>query len=476
VDFLKNISLTTKLLVSLSLVVLVTGGTSIVSNALVISSALEKEFGKQETLFAQSSIRSIDRILSGRIENLQTYAHNLEQYPIFKASNDTFSELGNIDEIQRHILEKDEEWRRVNDTSNSFIASITGNNFSEEIRRDFEMKDYYVERYGYMVFDEVFVTNRYGTNIAQSQKTSDYYQADEEWWQIAKEEGLFVSDVEFDDSSDNFSLELAVRIEDENGDFLGVIKALLNIEDVIHTAKEFVLLQKEFSESSDLKLLTANGVVIFSSKEGNTFFEDISDSQIWEKVVTYPIEEKEFVNYFSAHRDGVGEDDGFFAFAYSKGHNDFKGLGWIVLLEKDVEEVFAPVSKVVWNIASAVVILITVLLLLGWRIIVTLVVSPINYLTSVAEDIAKGHFDRDAVVSSRDELGKLAGAFNTMKEKLRLHQVDLEKQVAERTKELQLARDEEKEKVTKLDRVNKLMVDREIKMVELKNELKSKKK
>ncbi len=115
------------------------------------------------------------------------------------------------------------------------MQELINNRLSRELKEKIE---FYKENYGYRVLGEVFVTNKYGANVGQSGKTSDYYQADEEWWQNARENDLFVSDVEYDESADVYSVDLCIRIDDENGNFIGVIKVVLNIEEVISIIKE----------------------------------------------------------------------------------------------------------------------------------------------------------------------------------------------------------------------------------------------
>ena len=111
---------------------------------------------------------------------------------------------------------------------------------------------------------EIFVTNRFGVNVAQTNKTTDYYQADEEWWQTAKKDGLFVSDVNYDESSGTFSTEIAVRIDDANGNFAGVIKAVPNIKETINMLNE-AKLAAEY-KTIQLHLIDQHGKIIYSTK------------------------------------------------------------------------------------------------------------------------------------------------------------------------------------------------------------------
>jgi hypothetical protein len=81
-------------------------------------------------------------------------------------------------------------------------------------------------------YAEIFVTNQYGANIAQSHKTSDFRQDDESWWQKAKQNGIFLSESGYDESAGVYSSDIALRILDDDGNFIGIIKAVVNVESI----------------------------------------------------------------------------------------------------------------------------------------------------------------------------------------------------------------------------------------------------
>ena len=123
-----------------------------------------------------------------------------------------------------------------------FMQELINNNLSKELREEMELEGFHKDIYGYSVFGEIFVTNKYGANVAQTKKTTYYYQRDEEWWQAAERDGLYIGDVHYDESAGLYAIDIGIRIDDENGDFLGVMKVILNIEDVISVLKELNLM------------------------------------------------------------------------------------------------------------------------------------------------------------------------------------------------------------------------------------------
>lgn len=92
----------------------------------------------------------------------------------------------------------------------------------------------------------------------------------------------------------------------------------------------------------------------------------------------------------------------------------------------------------------------------------------INILKEAAKIIGSGCLDKNINIKQGDELFEIADAINKMCANLSETLVaknELEKQVAERTKEL-------KERADKIEKINALMIDRELKMIELKKEIK----
>jgi len=69
------------------------------------------------------------------------------------------------------------------------------------------------------VYAEIFVMDNQGGNVAMTDKTSDYWQGDEAKFQKSFNGGsgaVFVDEVEFDDSTQAYLVQVSVPVKDNN--------------------------------------------------------------------------------------------------------------------------------------------------------------------------------------------------------------------------------------------------------------------
>jgi GAF domain-containing protein/HAMP domain-containing protein len=92
------------------------------------------------------------------------------------------------------------------------------------------------------------------------------------------------------------------------------------------------------------------------------------------------------------------------------------------------------------QIITLIALLTSILIALAGFMVANTIIQPIASLASTAEQIAQGDFSARARVSTRDELGALAQEFNRMTERLKDILGSLERRVAERTADVEMAR------------------------------------
>ncbi|MGD2094548.1 MAG: response regulator [Phycisphaerales bacterium] len=382
--------------------------------------ALQKSIGETSIALAVRIMNDIDRDIYNKIEIFQEYSTNLILRDAVLESNRYFDEL---DDVQTFIEEKDKEWISIPENELSvFMLELLKSRLSVELR---EKIRFYENLDGFEVFGEVFVTNKYGVNVAQTGKTSDYYQADEPWWQVAKKDGLYISDVGYDESAGIHSIDIGIRVDDEDGNFLGVMKTVLNIEEVISIIDKTA----EFSkyETVDFILFNESGNVVYDRDGVFEPFEDISAKKFFKQITGAT----GFLIRQADENDKHARGMELLVYARSSGYKKYKGLGWILSIEYQTKELFAPVTKLRNFILSISIILTTMCIAMG-ILLSNSISKPLSILRNATVKVGEGHLGIEVDIKPGNEIGQLAESFNSMILDLRKAQASRDKEMNER--------------------------------------------
>jgi hypothetical protein len=126
------------------------------------------------------------------------------------------------------------------------VASVLENELSAELVR---FKEKFPEHV------EVFLTDRQGMNVASTNRTSDYYQGDEEWWQTAAHQGVYIGQPEYDESSKTTAINMAAAIYAENGtDVVGVLRSTVDFSALAES-----LISGQFGQTGKTDIYLPNG-------------------------------------------------------------------------------------------------------------------------------------------------------------------------------------------------------------------------
>jgi len=148
---------------------------------------IQQSVGQSSLLLAQDMAKFIEFVVSIKINDLTDYSKTeLVQKTLLESNR----EFGEFEDIQGFISQQEQEaWQsEALGTNSPFIQSIISNELSEDTRKIFVGK--INPKTGQSAFAELFLTNEYGANVAQSGRTTDYRQDDEDWWQKAKVNGI----------------------------------------------------------------------------------------------------------------------------------------------------------------------------------------------------------------------------------------------------------------------------------------------
>ena len=113
-----------------------------------------------------------------------------------------------------------------------------------------------------------------------------------------------------------------------------------------------------------------------------------------------------------------------------------------------LDEVRAETGRIARLFTLATLAAITLMTILLVTLLGRVVIRPISRLTTSAQAMAAGDLLQEVSISSKDELGVLANAFNSMADQLRDLISSLEQRVAERTAELTTANEQLQREIT----------------------------
>ncbi|MFH1479106.1 MAG: ATP-binding protein [Candidatus Omnitrophota bacterium] len=409
----------------------------------MVQKALKSNIGETSIIISSEALDKVDQAIYRMAQLTKLYAHSLTHYRVFSGSNKEFESMENI---QAYIEKVEKEWAKPgSDGKASVMEEILSNRLSQHLRRDiwFEGDTYHNEgEYTFLSVEEAFVTNKYGVNIAQTSPTSDYYQGDEEWWKVSKEKDIYIGDIKYDESSGTYSIEMCSSIHDSDGSFAGVIKIVININEIASMLGEMKKRIEHYSKKLsnlmeyDFKLVNNDGKVFSSTEDaGFVMFEEL-DKEIWQAI------RSENPGYLISEGDKEGEGERLYAFSKQDGYRDFKGFGWYLIVEIEKDQLFSSVKDLIISLLLLSLIISIIAIAIGFYISKT-IVDPINRLKDTAKKISSGDFDANIDIKSQDEIGELGASFKEMASSLKEKQViqdkwseELEGKIEDRTSEL----------------------------------------
>jgi signal transduction histidine kinase/CheY-like chemotaxis protein len=417
----------------LILAFVVLAGLIVVSGYMAVEAsrkALEERIAAASTTIAEEMMDELDSDIYGRLETFQAYSCTKRVRDALRQSNAEFDALPDPD---AYIDEQDAEWIATPaGLTNPLMESILATDVSQELRG---IVTFYEQRYGFRSIGELFITNRLGATIAMSGRTSDYRQDDEEWWQRCVESGKDVADVAYDRSAAIQATDLAVRVEDSDGAFLGVLKVVIDVNESIHIVEG----SQERARRSDHRpdayyLLLADGTPVAVA--------DRSGHGVDTESHLPPGGLPEGRTSGSYRRTDEHGNQYLCTYARSTGHRDFAGLGWVLILEHDMRKVFAPVTALSEHILWSATAVSALGLILG-GLTARSIGARMSRLERGVHRIGHGDFEHRIGTDDADEIGALSRAFDAMADNLKhitASRDELDREVAERRraeKELQ---------------------------------------
>ncbi len=306
---------------------------------------------------------------------------------------------------------------------------------------------------------ELFVTDDLGLVIASTGKTSNYWQADESWWQEAIQfapGGVGMEGLHFDSSSAVFSLDVALPIHTVNATHplpVGVVKAVLDVSPLFSSVP---LVFSEQGTRHDVVL--EDGRILVRLYEAN--FEPLGETISPEAVSRLTADRPGWmvVNLAAdgSHMVGYSPLD---LTAGTGAAATPSGLGRMYLLVSEpTATVLVPVRQLLVRLALTGCLLVLSFALVGFYLVGYRIVSPLLVLRSATDTLAatakletaasgerkrsdlqaaRAALEKASQIRTGDEIESLAGHFGQMARNLMQYHEHLEEEIAAKTAAIQ---------------------------------------
>lgn len=260
-------------------------------------------------------------------------------------------------------------------------------------------------------FAEIFFTERYGLNIAYSQRTSDFIQRNEDWWQNGKEMKRFISKPHLDESTNTFNFDLVNRIVDpDTQEFLGTIKAGYETKELSFLADELHKIELLGSEYLQIISIKDRAVVTTMNNTGATNPHYVLGGDVLLKHAAKWIQarkNKENTKVLS-HTTSFVHANRRFTLA------QIPDTDWIVVASIELGEIHASANQMLLIFGVIFLILGTVASVVIMKFSRALS-KPLNQLTITAREVTdKSDFNLRVPVTTQDEVGVLGIHFNKL--------------------------------------------------------------
>jgi methyl-accepting chemotaxis protein len=301
------------------------------------------------------------------------------------------------------ISQLDQAWKDNSEVITPLIDTILKNDTSNFLRS-------FTQQHPEQV--EVFVTDQKGLNLAMTDQTSDYLQGDEGWWMSTfDQKQVFINQVEYDDSSKMYAVNIGVPIFDKKGKVvIGVLRGTLDISQAFQFLKDI--------------RIGKNGYVILVNRDGYILSSPQPDLLMkpLPKALNQIFQEKK--STWQTNLADLGGRSAIIAYVPLGGQMGEK-LGWGLFLVQDADEITKSVTQ---GLSSSLIIFLLVFILCiafaYWA--VHFISSPIQAVSSALTLLSQGNSDClakdkdwNVMTGTKDELGLLKKNLTSMADYMR---------------------------------------------------------
>lgn len=304
-----------------------------VAGALVLGvgqAQLRDSYGTQMTQVAGNLAAGMDAYLFRRVLDVGILARDPAIHDVAAANT------APLDQAKVQQIERDWEGARVATAQRLGVIDNPTARYLREITEN--------DR----IYREIFVTDREGRLVATSNPTTDYFQADEAWWQEAFDDGgrgrVSMGDVVWDESARAFVIEIAMPVvRADESRLVGILKVVADAREMLVPAAGLQL-----GTTGEAWLIRTDGSVVFSRRALEPRAQFFAADLLRPRIEAYKAGTLQLPLTLAA-RDSDGRAY-VVAVAASQLGLSYPKLDWLVALTQAEDEMFAPVRAQFWRL------------------------------------------------------------------------------------------------------------------------------
>ncbi|MDD5575077.1 MAG: sensor histidine kinase [Candidatus Omnitrophica bacterium] len=391
-------SIRRKFIVFVSLSVIVILCTAFISGYFYFYLPRLESTGSTQAQVAQQLAYTLGEIIDEKIRDFPLVLGLGWYEDVLAVANSRYKDL-NSQEIVAQMLEIDRKWQ----------SNVTDGSWRQYLNKGISVDLEQLQKQENYLISELILTDAHGGLVAVSGKTSDYYQADEEWWQKASRGArgnVYVGEAEYDESSGVFAIPVAFALRDARQNVMGVCKVVVGINAFFD-----ILVNYSKQEGLHATLLNSRNEVLFHPdmaplERMMPEFEKMQKSGSKWMIVDH--------SSFHEGRGGM-----FLAYADIM-HPWFvaNNLHWKVIVAQEKRAILWPLYLFLLRLAAIETVMLVVLIVLAF-VFGTMSFRPLEKLSRGTEYVASGDLEYRVNIHTGDEIERLANSFNKMTEALR---------------------------------------------------------
>ncbi|MCX6795332.1 MAG: cache domain-containing protein [Candidatus Falkowbacteria bacterium] len=319
---------------------------------------------------------------------------------------------------------------------------------------------------------EAFIISSDGKIVASSKPENEGIDRSTDPLFTNAKDSVFLKDVYFSDVIKRFNYTISAPVKDDNGTMLGVsvlrylpnnFFSIVNNENGLGKSEENFLINKDRLFLTPSLFLGED--VVMTQKVETENANDCFDP----KEVDY-VQKNGYKNIVKEFGNQITEAKDYRKIDVIATHSYIPETGWCLITKVDRSELFS-FQGYLGEIFAVIILLGILIFILVGLLVSRKITKPIKRLMAGVQNVKNGNLDSKIEIDTHDEIAIISAEFNHMTDSLKRSGREIKKKVSEQTSEITKVKDELESKYNESSRLNKLVVGREMKMIELKHRI-----